>query len=216
MFRVHWNSDQRSMQEPRCLERPRHERFNPVCQRSARAACTGADPLSPGVFPLFAARGAAMNTLIQQPHPPSWLPGTASMETIDFAARHKYPYMTVFMPMEQRKAAYEMYRRVAEEKYGYEAPPEQLAFCTPCIVAETDEQAIKEGEKYGMWLFNKGLKVRPQFNFPPGYVSERSFMGILKSGVWQRTERPTFKELMDTGVVIAGSVDTVIEKLSYY
>ncbi|HZO72195.1 MAG TPA: LLM class flavin-dependent oxidoreductase [Ktedonobacteraceae bacterium] len=153
---------------------------------------------------------------IQQPHPPIWLPGTASMETIDFAARHRYPYMTVFMPMEQRKAAYEMYRRVAEEKYGYEAPPEQLAFCTPCIVAETDEQAIKEGEKYGMWLFNKGLKVRPQFNFPPGYVSERSFMGILKSGVWQRTERPSFKELMDTGVVIAGSVDTVIEKLSYY
>src|SRR5690348_17255686 len=30
---------------------------------------------------------------IQQP-PPIWLPGTASMETIDFAARHKYPYMT--------------------------------------------------------------------------------------------------------------------------
>ncbi len=152
---------------------------------------------------------------IQQP-PPIWLPGTASMETIDFAAKHKYPYMTVFMTMEQRKAAYDLYRRVAEEKYGYEAQPEQLAFCTPCIVADTDEEAMKQGEKYSMWLFNKGLKVRPQFNFPPGYVSERSFMGILKSGAWQRTERPSFKELVDSGVVIAGSVDTVIEKLSYY
>jgi len=153
---------------------------------------------------------------IQQPHPPIWLPGTASMETIDFAARHKYPYMTVFMTMDQRKKAYDMYRRVAEEKYGYEAQPEQLAFCTPCIVAETDEQAMKDGERYAMWLFNKAMKLRPQYNFPPGYVSERSFMGVLQSGVWQRTSRPTFRELVETGVIIAGSVDTVIEKLAYY
>jgi alkanesulfonate monooxygenase SsuD/methylene tetrahydromethanopterin reductase-like flavin-dependent oxidoreductase (luciferase family) len=68
---------------------------------------------------------------IQQPHPPIWLPGTASQETIDFAAQHKYPYMTVFMAMDQRMKAYNLYRRSAEEKYGYEAQPEQLAFCTP-------------------------------------------------------------------------------------
>ncbi len=152
---------------------------------------------------------------IQQPHPPIWLPGTASLETIDFAAKHKYPYMTVFMPMEQRKMAYDLYRRVAEEKYGYEARPEQLAFCTPVVVAETDDLAMKEAEKYLMWLFNKGLKVKPEFNFPPGYVSERSFLGIVKSGALTR-EKPTLKQLIDTGVVIVGGVDTVIEKLAYY
>lgn len=152
---------------------------------------------------------------IQQP-PPIWLPGTASMETIDFAAGHKYPYMTVFMTMEQRQKAYEMYRCIAEEKYGYEAQPEQLAFCTPVYVAETDEIAMKEGEQYIMWLFNKAMKLRPQYNFPPGYISEKSFLGLLKSGVWQRTQKPTFQQLIDTGVIIVGSVDTVIEKLSYY
>ena len=152
---------------------------------------------------------------IQQPHPPIWLPGTASMETIDFAARHKYPYMTVFMPMAQRQRAYDMYRRVAEEKYGYEAKPEQLAFCTPCIVAETDDIAMQEGEKYAMWLFNKGLKVRPEFFVPPGYMSARSLKGALESGAIGRP-KPSFKELVETGVVIAGSPATVIEKLSYY
>jgi alkanesulfonate monooxygenase SsuD/methylene tetrahydromethanopterin reductase-like flavin-dependent oxidoreductase (luciferase family) len=153
---------------------------------------------------------------IQKPHPPIWLPGTASMETIDFAAGHRYPYMTVFMTMDQRQKAYDMYRRIAEEKYGYEAQPEQLAFCTPVYVAETDDIAMKEGEQYIMWLFNKAMKLRPQYNFPPGYISEKSFLGLLKSGVWQRTTKPTFQELVDSGVVIAGSVDTVIEKLSYY
>src|SRR5487761_1841432 len=152
---------------------------------------------------------------IQQP-PPIWLPGTASTETIDFAAQHKYPYMTVFMTMEQRQKAYDLYRRIAEEKYGYEAQPEQLAFCTPIYVAETDDLAMQEGEKYIMWLFNKAMKLRPQYNFPPGYLSERSFMGLLKSGVWNAASKPTFKELVSTGVVIAGSVDTVIEKLTYY
>ncbi len=91
---------------------------------------------------------------IQQPHPPIWLPGTASTETIDFAAGHKYPYMTVFMPMDQRKRAYDM-----------------------C------------------------------------YMSVRSLRGMLESGTYGR--KASFKELVDTGVVIAGSVDTVVEKLAY-
>ncbi len=151
---------------------------------------------------------------IQQP-PPIWMPGTASLETIDFAAKRKYPYMTVFMPMAQRKAAYELYRRTAEEKYGYEAQPNQLAFCTPVIVAETDEIAYQTAKKYLMWLFHKGLKVRPEFNFPPGYISEKSFLNVLKAGV-RGFQLSTLDDLIAEGVVIVGGVDTVIEKLSYY
>jgi hypothetical protein len=65
-----------------------------------------------------------------------------------------------------------------------------------------------------MWLFNNGLKVRPQFFVPPGYMSERSLKAMLDSGSFGR--KRTFKELIDTGEIIVGSVDTVIEKLSYY
>jgi alkanesulfonate monooxygenase SsuD/methylene tetrahydromethanopterin reductase-like flavin-dependent oxidoreductase (luciferase family) len=153
---------------------------------------------------------------IQQPHPPIWLPGTASTETIDFAAQHRYPYMTVFMSMEQRKKAYNLYRRVAEEKYGYEVPPEQLAFSTPCVVAETDEEAMKIGERYMMWLFTRGLRVTPEFFTPPGYVSERSYQGTLQAGITALPARPVFKDLVEAGVVLAGGVDTIIEKLAYY
>jgi alkanesulfonate monooxygenase SsuD/methylene tetrahydromethanopterin reductase-like flavin-dependent oxidoreductase (luciferase family) len=153
---------------------------------------------------------------IQQPHPPIWMPGTASTETVDFAAQHRYPYMTVFMNMEQRKRAYNLYRRLAEEKYGYEVPPEQLAFSTPCVVAETDEEAMKIGERYMMWLFTRGLRVTPEFFTPPGYVSERSFQATLQAGITALPARPTFKELVESGVVLAGGVETIIEKLAYY
>ena len=155
---------------------------------------------------------------IQQPHPPVWLPGSMSLETIDTAAKHRYPYMTVFMTTEQRRMVYNLYRRLAEEKYGYEAPPQQLAFCAPMFVAETDEQAMKEAEQYVLWLFDKAFfKVRPQFVTPPGYFSEQSTLNMLKSGAAEAMMKPrSFKELVDTGVVIVGSVDTVIEKLAYH
>jgi len=119
------------------------------------------------------------------------------------------------MPMSQRQRAYEMYRRVAEDKYGYEASPDQLAFCVPCVIAETDELAMQEGEKYGMWLFNKALKVRPQFFVPPGYMSERSLQAALQGGGFGQKYQ-SFKELVDLGIAIAGSPATIIEKLSYY
>src|SRR6266705_4963053 len=137
------------------------------------------------------------------------------METIAFAEKHKYPYMTVFMPMEQRQRAYDMYRRIAEEKYGYEAKPEQLAFCVPCYVAETDDNALKEAEKYIMWLFHKGLKVRPEFFVPPGYMSERSIRAMLSAGAYG-SRWGSFQELLDNGIIIVGSPATVVEKLSYY
>ncbi|HEU5378186.1 MAG TPA: LLM class flavin-dependent oxidoreductase [Ktedonobacteraceae bacterium] len=155
---------------------------------------------------------------IQQPHPPIWLPGSISLETIDTAAKYRYPYMTVFMTTEQRKMVYGLYRRLAEEKYGYEAPPEQLAFCAPMFIGETDEQAMKEAEQYVLWLFDKTFfKVRPQYVTPPGYFSEQSTLNMLKSGVAeQMMKKRSFKELVDTGVVIVGSVDTVLEKLAYH
>src|SRR5215813_3998411 len=74
---------------------------------------------------------------------------------------------------------------------------------------------MKEAERYLMWLFDRGLKVRPEFNFPPGYLSENSMRAVLQSGVLTR-EKPTLQQLIDSGVVIVGSVDTVIEKLAYY
>src|SRR5258708_35993799 len=45
-------------------------------------------------------------------------------------------------------------------------------------------------------------------------MSERSLKAMLDSGSFGR--KRTFKELIDTGEIIVGSVDTVIEKLSYY
>lgn len=151
---------------------------------------------------------------LQQPHPPVWLPGTGSLETVDFAASRRYPFMMVYSPVEQQRKAYELYRRLAEEKYGYEAPPEQLAFCVPCYVAETDEQARREAEPHLLWLFRVGLKYGPFAN-PPGYVSERSMKAMMAART-KPFHLLTMDDLVNQGYVIVGSPATVVEKLSHY
>src|SRR5205814_3744211 len=44
----------------------------------------------------------------QQPHPPIWLPGQGSMETISEAAKRRYPFMMVFAPLAFTKFNYDM------------------------------------------------------------------------------------------------------------
>ncbi|HEY2604152.1 MAG TPA: LLM class flavin-dependent oxidoreductase [Thermoleophilaceae bacterium] len=154
----------------------------------------------------------------QQPHPPIWLPGQGSMETIAAAAKLRYPFMMVFSPLEFTKVNYDMYRRAAEEE-GYEPAPEQLAFCTGTYVAETDEIAHREAKEHIMWLFHRGLKVPDYQFFPPGYTSGKSLRGMLKGkekfNIKPHTEL-TYEELIDQQYVIVGSPETVIEKLSVY
>ena len=151
---------------------------------------------------------------LQQPHPPVWLPGTGSLETVAFAAERRYPFMMVYSPVEQQRKAYDLYRRLAEEQFGYEAAPEQLAFCVPCYVAETDELARREAEPHLLWLFHVGLKYGP-FGMPPGYVSERSLKAMMAAHGKAFTDL-TMDDLIDDGYVIVGSPDTVIEKLAHY
>ena len=109
---------------------------------------------------------------LQQPHPPIWLPGFASLETIDEAAKRHYTFMQVFSPRSVLKKALDTYRRLAEEKYGYEAKREQLGAAIVIYVAETDEQAHREARPHVTWLFREGLKHPPYFAIPPGYQSK--------------------------------------------
>jgi len=154
----------------------------------------------------------------QKPHPPIWLPGQGSFETIREAAKRRYPFMMVFAPLGFTKLNYDMYRRAAEE-FGYEPAPEQLAFCVGTYVAETDEKAHQEAKDHIMWLFHTGLKTPEQYFFPPGYTSGASLRGMLR-GRDKFNIKPfwelTYEELIAQQYVIVGSPATVAEKLAIY
>ncbi len=151
---------------------------------------------------------------LQEPHPPIWLPGVASVETIEQAAKHRYTFMQVFSPRKALAQAAKRYYEAAE-KFGYKADPKQVAATIQLYVAETDEQARREAEPHLMWYFRNGIKTPTYHLVPPGYMSRRSFEHTLKSSshgavnMWELT----WDDLVEEKWIVVGSPETVIESL---
>ena len=159
----------------------------------------------------------------QKPHPPIWMPGQGSIETIHFAAERKYPFMHVFSPFETVKAALTEYKEHAERS-GYKASPEQLGWNIPLYVAESDERAWTEAETHFDYFFNKLLKRPHHQFFPPGYISERSMSRVIKDdakGLGHSSKRAgvdkhDIRALDKQGVIMIGGAATVRDRLKEY
>jgi alkanesulfonate monooxygenase SsuD/methylene tetrahydromethanopterin reductase-like flavin-dependent oxidoreductase (luciferase family) len=152
---------------------------------------------------------------LQQPHPPVWIPGSTSTETIREAARRRLPYMMTPTSNWLTKKAFAYYRQVAEEEFGYTPPPRQLGRLVHTHVAETDEQAHREARPHVMWFFRNGMKLPRHLLLPPGYnpaaSMQRTLEGQRSAGAKPLTEL-SYEELVDGGYVIVGSPQTVIER----
>ncbi|HEX5494742.1 MAG TPA: LLM class flavin-dependent oxidoreductase [Mycobacteriales bacterium] len=148
---------------------------------------------------------------LQQPHPPIYIPGAGSTETMRFVAEHRYTYMSVYAPSRVVRHWFDGYRRAAED-LGYPPEPEKIALSIPIYVAETDERAHAEARQHLLWLFRKGLKQGPEIVFPPGYMTPSSMRGLLMAGMKPFSEL-SYDELLTEGYAVVGSPDTVTARL---
>jgi alkanesulfonate monooxygenase SsuD/methylene tetrahydromethanopterin reductase-like flavin-dependent oxidoreductase (luciferase family) len=148
---------------------------------------------------------------VQQPHPPIYIPGAGSTETMKFCAERKYTYMSVYAPTRIVRRWFDGYREAAAE-LGYEPDPERIAFSVPIYVADTDEKAHAEARPALEWLYRKGLKQTPEMVTPPGYMSPGSLRGVLSSGM-----RPfggaSYEDLLAHGQAVVGSPASVADRL---
>ncbi|MFQ5513256.1 MAG: LLM class flavin-dependent oxidoreductase [Myxococcota bacterium] len=151
---------------------------------------------------------------LQKPHPPIWIPGAGSLETMEFVAKRRYAYMGIpYFHIDFFKRNYAIFRETCE-KVGYSAHPEQMGLLMPIYVGETDEKARREFEEH-FWYFQR--KLIPGLTLsPPGYTSTRSALRILHAlrdgktfinscETWEDVERGCF--------AIVGSPETVAEKI---
>ena len=155
---------------------------------------------------------------IQKPHPPIWIPGQGSLETLQFVAKNRYTYMMIYAPEWFCKMAFDGLRDECR-KLGYEAPKSMFNAAVPTYVAETDEQAHREAKAHISWIFNAGLKIPDQIFFPPGYMSRKSFrnfMGAMVKGKVKPQFKLTYEEMVDEGYIIVGSPETVRNRLGEY
>ena len=63
--------------------------------------------------------GQPLGQALQKPHPPIWIPGVASPESVRWAAEHRYPYIALAPPLDLIEEIYDLYDQVAEAQvYG--------------------------------------------------------------------------------------------------
>jgi alkanesulfonate monooxygenase SsuD/methylene tetrahydromethanopterin reductase-like flavin-dependent oxidoreductase (luciferase family) len=149
---------------------------------------------------------------VQDPHPPIWVPGSGSRETMQWVAERRYTFLSVYAPSKLVKVWFDTYRAAADNA-GYEPAPEQIGLMLPVYVADTDEQAHAAARSHLEWLYQKALKVPRQLYFPPGYLSLGSLRGMLSAGAKQFAHL-TYEDLIEGGYAVVGSADTVAERLA--
>lgn len=151
---------------------------------------------------------------LQQPHPPIWIPGAGSLETIEFVAQRRFSYMGIpYFPLPVFKRVFDQFREACH-KAGYEAAPEQMGWGVPIYVAETDKQAREEFEP-SFWYFVRNL-LKGITLTPPGYTSPRSALAILKNRGTFLAEQKTWDQIEQGVYAIVGSPETVRQKLEQY
>src|SRR5947208_2433017 len=151
---------------------------------------------------------------LQQPHPPIWIPGAGSLETIEFVAQRRYAYMGIpFFSIEVFRRVFSLFREACQ-KAGYEAKPEQMGWGVPIYVAETDKQAREEFEPH-LWYFVRNLLKGLSLS-PPGYTSARSVAAIIKNRHLFLSEQKTWDDVEKGVYAIVGSPQTVRQKMEHW
>ncbi|MDO8434198.1 MAG: LLM class flavin-dependent oxidoreductase [Candidatus Binatus sp.] len=120
----------------------------------------------------------------QKPHPPMWIPGVISPETVKWCAEHNYPYFGLGTSLGPTCDLWEYYADEAA-KHGYQAGPENFGYVIPTFVAETEARAQELGKGF---LFGGGQNsfARVEHTLPPGYNSQDAIRRMSKQpqGSW--------------------------------
>ncbi len=152
---------------------------------------------------------------IQEPHPPIWVPGSASPETAQWAARHGYTYVAFLTPLNMTKDLFTIYREAAAEA-NKPVTENNFGYLICCYVADNDAKAQEES-KHFLWRMGETTRGPREYFAPVGYRSKVAAQMAAR----RRTSGPkplgqqTVEELQENYHVIAGTPDTVIKKLKY-
>ena len=163
----------------------------------------------------------------QKPHPPIWLPGVVSRDSLMWAAEKRIPYIMLATEMDPTKQAFQLYHDTAAE-HGYESGPQNLGYLWKVHVDETEELAEATGRKYVQGPSNPFLAgnegtVNPALVNLPGLTSRRRVLPTQAvataargggGGVAGVLGRP-YEQQIAAHTIICGTPKTVIPKIRH-
>ncbi|HJQ58966.1 MAG TPA: LLM class flavin-dependent oxidoreductase [Vineibacter sp.] len=154
---------------------------------------------------------------VQRPRPPVFIPGGGSLETYDFCLEFDYTYCYLsysgYLRAKQLMDGY--WERVA--KSGKDNSPYRGGFAQVICVADTDAEAEKLYAPHIHYFYNRCLHVYPGFADAPGYRTVKTLQANMITQLTQAQLRNyptlTWRDLVDKGYVIAGSPQTVYDRM---
>jgi alkanesulfonate monooxygenase SsuD/methylene tetrahydromethanopterin reductase-like flavin-dependent oxidoreductase (luciferase family) len=159
---------------------------------------------------------------MQKPHPPVWIPGVGSPETLVWSAQHRYPYIYLETDAESTVQMMTIYGHVARQ-LGYEAGPQHFGYLWRIHVQDTDEKASEAGK--GFLIGNAGVGRVPMpvdFMAPPGYnlrsqlspeVAELYKKPLRHDPLYGGVDAANWEQVTAANRVVVGSPKTVIRKI---
>jgi alkanesulfonate monooxygenase SsuD/methylene tetrahydromethanopterin reductase-like flavin-dependent oxidoreductase (luciferase family) len=165
----------------------------------------------------------------QQPHPPIWIPGVMSRNTVAWAAKHRYPYIMLATELEPTKESFDYYRQQAQEN-GYEAGTQHIGYLFKVHVDETEELADATARKYVEGPSNPFLEgnqgiIRPFIQNLPGMTQRDALLPTSHVFAAARSRgravqapadyNGTYDEQVNKMSIITGTPKTVLPKVRH-
>jgi alkanesulfonate monooxygenase SsuD/methylene tetrahydromethanopterin reductase-like flavin-dependent oxidoreductase (luciferase family) len=148
---------------------------------------------------------------LQKPHPPIWIPGTASPETAIWAGRRGYTYVPFLVPFEIARELFEFYRQGAAEA-GRAATPDNFGFLICAVTADTKAKAVEAGRHF-VWRMGPTLRGPIDWFQPVGMRSRAGKQFALKARP-RSLSTMSYEELLAANLIIAGTPDEVADKFA--
>ena len=153
---------------------------------------------------------------IQNPMP-IHIPGGGSVETYDFCIDNTYSYSYLsFSGYIRAKALLQGYWDRVTARNAPDTSPYRAGFAQTICVADTDEEAERLYSEHVSYFYNRCLHVYGGFADAPGYRTIKT----IQTGALSQYAPPTggyghlsWKDLVEQGHVIAGSPETVRQRM---
>jgi alkanesulfonate monooxygenase SsuD/methylene tetrahydromethanopterin reductase-like flavin-dependent oxidoreductase (luciferase family) len=159
----------------------------------------------------------------QRPHPPIWVPGGLSVETMHELAKRGYDY---FLSLRTHgRVTQQAVGRFADilESHGDKFHPFRMGLLMSVYVAETDEQAREEAEE-GVWYFLRYMlkghlrRAGRQLTFGAGVPSQsvdswRRYLENADPMAPLLGDCQNWDEVDAAGAIVVGSPETVRKRL---
>ena len=158
----------------------------------------------------------------QKPHPPVWLPGVISRDSLNWAATQRIPYIMLATALEPTRDAFQIYHDTAAE-LGYESGTQNLGYLWKVHVDETEELAEEVGRKYiqgpsnPFLAGNEGPANPALFGLPGLQSRERrlpttAFSTANRGGV---VSNQPYEDQIEKLNIVSGTPKTVIPKIRH-